>query len=586
MRRHVKKVLSFAFVLAIGLATTQAGENVSPAEASRVGRKIDNFTLRDQRGKVCSLEDFQDKKLVVVAFLGTECPLAVLYGTRLESLAKKFASQGVQFLAINSNSQDSLSEVAAYARLHSITFPILKDPDNAVADHFAAIRTPEVFLLDEQREVKYWGRIDDQYAISVQLDKPRRHDLRIAIEELLADKPVSQSVTEAVGCHIGRISKVLPHGNVTYNHQIKIILHKHCVSCHREGQIAPFPLTDFDEVVGWAAMIEEVVDNGRMPPWFADPRQGNFKNDASLTKVEKELISTWIENGCPEGEPYEKSELPPIRTEWNIPEPDLVLYMADQPYEVPADGEVEYQYFVVDPGFKEDKYIQSVEVRPGNRSVVHHALVSITRPGEGIESLGNCGVLINYAPGMHPTHLDKGMGIHVPAGSKFLFQMHYTPNGTPQQDRTALGILFAAKNTVNHEVVGGAIVNPEIEIPAGKRSHAETAEVKFDEDVILLSLSPHMHLRGKAFSYEAIYPDGSKEILLSVPKYDFNWQLRYLLSEPKLLPQDTRIRCHATYDNSEDNLANPDPTATVRWGDQTWNEMLIGFYSVVRDKVE
>jgi hypothetical protein len=255
--------------------------------------------------------------------------------------------------------------------------------------------------------------------------------------------------------------------------------------------------------------------------------------------------------------------------------------MADEPFRVPAEGQVDYQYYLVDPGFREDKYLRAVEVRPGAPAVVHHALVSIVRDGEELQGFGTAGVLMNYAPGMQPTVLPPGTAIHVPARAKFLFQMHYTPNGAEQLDRTRLGLVFADPATVTQRTTGGGMANAAIEIPAGAANHCETAERTFDEEVLLSSLSPHLHRRGKSFRFEAVYPGGLRETLLDVPRYDYNWQLHYFLAEPKRLPAGTRLRCIAHYDNSAANPANPDPTQTVRWGEQTHEEMLIGFYSLL-----
>jgi thiol-disulfide isomerase/thioredoxin len=562
-------------------SATRAAEKVSAADSVALGRVINEFELRDHQGKPHSLKQFDDSRFVVVAFLGTECPLAKLYGPRLAELADEYAARGVQFFAVNSNGQDSLVDLANYVRIHNIPFPVLKDGDNAVADLFGAIRTPEVFLLDEQRRIRYWGRIDDQYSIGIQRDAPHRRDLAIAIDESLAGRPVSIPITESVGCHIGRIPKIKPTGEITYAKHVVPILRKHCVGCHRDGNIAPFPLTEYDEVVGWTAMIHEVVSEERMPPWFANPKHGDFKNDARLSQAERSLLFQWIENGCPAGDLNTVQPPPASARTWQIPPPEDVFFISDEPQTIPAEGEIAYQYFSVDPGFTEDTFIQAVEVRPGNTAVVHHALVSIATPDDIYPNIGNCGVLINYAPGMQPTQLPAGMAIHVPAGAKLLFQMHYTPNGSPQTDRTSIGIVYADPATVTSRVRGGAIANTQISIPAGKSDHQEVADCVFENDVRLISLSPHMHLRGKAFRYEAFYPDGRTEILLDVPKYDFNWQLRYVLKTPKQFPAGTRVRCTASYDNSIQNKANPDPETDVSWGDQTWQEMLIGFYGIV-----
>lgn len=554
------------------------------AEASRVGNRIENFTLPDFHGKSHSLADYADSKLVVVAFTGTECPLAKLYAPRLEELHQEFASRGVQFLGINSNQQDSITKIASYARLHGTTFPILKDLNNVVADQIGAERTPEVFVLDEDRVIQYRGRIDDQYGLGTGSGyaKPEVHErtLANAIEQLLSGEPVTTPATAAPGCIIGRVAKVTPHGEITYTRHIAEILQNRCVECHRDGEVAPFTLTAYEDVVGWAEMIREVVNEGRMPPWFANPAHGTFSNDARLSDGEKELLFQWIDNGCPEGD---AADLPSPRqfTEgWQIDEPDLVLYMDDEPYEVQAEGVVDYQYFEVDLGFTEDKWIKAAEARPGNRAVVHHIIAFIQPPG-GNRFGASRGGLAGYAPGMPPSHYPAGVGIRVPAGSKLMFQMHYTPNGSVQKDRSYVGMVFADAEEIKQTAQGGMAGDISFKIPPGHDNYEVTAKTKFRREKVLLSLTPHMHLRGKSFRYELEYADGTREILLDVPRYDFNWQLRYDLAEPKLIPKNTVMHVTAHFDNSENNLANPDPTAEVTFGEQTWEEMMFGFYTAL-----
>lgn len=319
-----------------------------------------------------------------------------------------------------------------------------------------------------------------------------------------------------------------------------------------------------------------------MPPWHADPRFGHFRNDARLSTEEKRLLLQWIDDGCPEGMPMNltRSAFVP---DWSIARPDLVLPMSDQPFKVPATGTLEYQHFLVDPGFREDKYVRAAEVRPGNRAVVHHALVSLIYPDADGALPDSLGAMLNYAPGIQPTQFPDGWAIHVPAGSKFLFQVHYTPNGAEHTDRSSLGLIFAEPKTVKHKVRGGTVFNANIDIPPGAKDHREVAEHTFTRNVRLVSLSPHMHLRGKSFRIEAAMPNGGREILLDVPRYDFHWQLRYELAQPCHLPAGTRLICTATYDNSAANPVNPDPRARVEWGEQTWNEMLIGFIAYVED---
>ncbi len=570
---------------ALVVCTMFLGSQLAAAEPqSPIGRTVTEFTLNDYRGKSHALADYKQSKLVVVAVLGTECPLAKLYAPRLAQLHAKYKDHGVAFLGINANRQDSVTEIAAHARIHKIQFPVLKDLGNKVVDQLGAKRTPEVFILDEKRAIRYWGRIDDQYGVGYIRDEPKRNDLALAIDELLAGKPVSQSLTEAVGCHIGRVRRPKPDAEVTYAGQIAGILQKHCVACHRPGEIAPFALTDYDEVVGWGEMIAEVINENRMPPWHADPKHGRFTNARVMTDAEKKLVYRWVADGAPLGD---VSKMPPPRkfpvAGWQLKKkPDVVIAMRKEPFIVPAEGTVRYQYVSVDPGFKEDKWVQMAEVLPGNRAVVHHILVFVRPPtGRQMTVSGEGGFLVGYVPGMRAKHFPDGMAKLIPAGSQLVFQVHYTPIGTKQQDLSKVGFVFADPKDVKQQVLTTRAANRGFKIPAGDDNHrVEGTSRSSRADVMLLAMMPHMHLRGKSFRYEARYPDGKTETLLEVPHYDFNWQTGYQLAKPKLLPAGTRIHCVAHFDNSEDNLSNPDPTSEVRWGDQTWNEMMIGYFDI------
>jgi peroxiredoxin len=574
-RRHASWILSLTTIAALAF-----GMSAAAAEPARVGQKIENFSLNDVRGASRSLNDFANSKLVVVAFLGTECPLANLYAQRLAELAGRWQAKGVAFVGINSNQQDSNTEAANHAQRHHLNFPVLKDPANQVADRFLAVRTPEVFVLDADRVVRYWGRIDDQYGVGFQKPKATRNDLELAIEELLAGKPVSQPTAEAVGCRIGRVHRPAPSGDVTYTNQIVRLMQSRCVECHHEGQIAPFGLTTYDEVVGWAEMIREVTQERRMPPWLASSEHGDFKNNPSLTAEEIALIDRWVDNGCPQGKPSDLPEPVQYAQGWGISKPDQVFYMGEKSFTVPADGVVDYQMYEVDPGFKEDRWIKEAEVKAGNPAVVHHVIVFIQQPGG--DRFG--APQMAYAPGMTPRRFDKGMAIRVPAGSKLVFQCHYTPNGTSQDDRSYVGFVYANPEEVTHEVMGGAVGDLAFRITPNDANYKVTAKKLFLKDTLLVGMNPHMHVRGKSFRYELELPDGSHEILLDVPRYDFNWQLWYLLKQPKLIPKGSRMICTAYFDNSADNPANPDPSKRVTWGEQTWDEMMFGFYSTIRPR--
>lgn len=645
-----------------------------------IGRKIDDFRLQDFRGAMHALADIPGDQLVVVAFLGTECPLAKMYAPRLNALAKEFESQGVRFLAVMSNRQDTIAKIEHFARQQQISFPVLKDAGNAIADRFAAERTPEVFVLGKDRKVRYHGRVDDQFGVGYLRPAATRADLKEALHELLEGKEVSVAQTNAPGCFIGRVRPVDENAEVTYSKQISRIFQSRCVECHRAGQIAPFALTSHEESAGWAETIVEVVRDRRMPPWHADPRHGDFVNDATLTEEEKNLLTAWAAAGAPEGDPKDLPEPLTFAEGWRIPKPDLVLEMKDE-FHVPATGEVRYQYFVLDPKLTEDKWIIAAECVAGNPAVVHHNIAFVVPPdvakemregyfrgpgqgntgrgftgnrGDGERDLGGnrgegprrfrgnfegrrsnarndadvvrdgrgprdqreggerteagrrdfsrrpvgaaipgdisnrigimrswfTNYLVAMAPGTPPMILGDGKAKRIEAGSKIVFQMHYTPIGIPQTDRSKIGLVFADPSNVKREVVTRSVMEQRFEIPPYDPNYQVKGSVRFREDTYMLELFPHMHLRGKSFKYTAKYPDGREEILLDVPGYDFAWQNIYTFREPKLLPRGTVLECVAHFDNSEENLSNPDPSRTVRFGDQTWEEMMIGFFNM------
>ncbi len=557
---------------------------VMPVSAAPIADgRIADFRLPDHLGKEHALADFADRDLVVVAFLGTECPLAKLYAGRLQAIADEYAERGVAVVAVMSNVQDSLAEITAFVQQHNLTFPVLKDRRNEVADKFGAERTPQVFLLDRQRAIRYQGRVDDQFLVGVMRSKATREDLRIAIDELLAGKTVSVDETGSEGCIIGRAHRSTGSNAVTYARDIAPIFQARCVECHRAGQIGPFELSSYDEAAGWGEMIAEVVRNRRMPPWHANPKFGSFANDRALPAAEKELIYKWVQSGCPEGDPADLPAARQFTSGWQLRrEPDLVLSM-QEPFTVPADGGregVPYQYFRVPTNFGEDKWVAAAEVQPGNRAVVHHTIVYVEPPGG--KGRRDWIFLAAYVPGLRCEPLPANSAKRIPAGSTLVFEMHYTPNGSVQQDKTRIGFVLADIKDVDQEVITTEIGNLDFEIPPGAESYVVTATSRpTKREVTLLSMSPHMHLRGKAFRYELVLPTGEREVLLDVPAYDFNWQTRYVLSEPRRLPAGSVIYCRAVFDNSESNLANPDPQKTVRWGDQSWEEMMLGFFDVV-----
>jgi peroxiredoxin/mono/diheme cytochrome c family protein len=565
--------------------------------AARLGHKVASFALQDYRGKEVALDDVKDAKLVVVAFLGVECPLSKLYAPKLVKLAADYEAKGVKVIGIDPNRQDAVTEMAAFANEHKLNFPLLKDLNNKLADEVGAARVPQVFVLDGERAIRYAGRVDDQYGFDTGTGyaktNVKRQDLTAALDELLAGKQVSEPQTKAIGCLIGRVRPVQENAEVTYSKHIAPIFQDRCVECHRPGQIGPFALQSYDDAVGWAEMIEEVVRDNRMPPWHPDPKFGHFSNDISLSKEEKDLIYRWVAAGAPEGDPKDLPQAKEYSGSWMMPgQPDAVFYMTEEPVDIPAEGTVDYRYYIVDTGFTEDKWVQVAECMPGNRAVVHHIIVFLKPPVAGEAKSGrgaaggqaSFGQLCGFAPGTRPIVLRPGMAKLIPAGYQLVFQLHYTPNGSPQKDRSAVGMKFVDPSTVTHRVATSNAMNGMFKIPAGDPAYKVESTRTYGKDVQLLSVFPHMHLRGKDFHYELIYPDGRKETIMNMPRYDFNWQTSYIFNEPMKLPAGTTMHCTAHFDNSADNAANPDPSQPVRWGDQTWEEMMIGWFDIAVPK--
>ncbi len=368
----------------------------------------------------------------------------------------------------------------------------------------------------------------------------------------------------------------------TFTKDVAPIFYEHCVECHRPTMFAPMSLMKYDEARPWARAIKQRVVAREMPPWGADPAIGHFKNDPRLSQAEIDTIVAWVDGGAPKGNDRDLPKPPEFVDGWTIGKPDAVLTMVED-YWIPASGTIPYEYIRIPTNFSEDKWIKAIEIKPGSRAHVHH-VIAYTQPrgttGRG-SPLGrtNIGGTTPNKPGVV---FGDGIARLLRADSEIVLQMHYTTNGVEATDRTSIGLIFA-KEPPAKMAGGGMALNFRLHIPAGAPNHEVKATYTFNEDTLLTSMTPHMHYRGKDMTYIARFPDGTTETLLSVPRYNFDWQITYQLAEPRVMPKGTQLEVIAHYDNSPGNKFNPDPTKEVRWGDQTWDEMMIGFFGTVSD---
>ena len=388
----------------------------------------------------------------------------------------------------------------------------------------------------------------------------------------------------------------------TFYHDVLPILEQHCQSCHRPGEIAPFALVTYQDTEPWTHEILQTIQERKMPPWFADPCCGHFANDASLTPQQVAIITDWVKAGAPAGNIKDSTPLHRWTAGWNIAAPDLVLTMP-RPVKIPSSGDVEYTYEIVPTDFAEGKWVRMAELRPSARNHVHHAVVYVRPPQsdwlrgapEGVPFTASTlrdphlmhdahsttsDLLLVYAPGSSPESFPDGMAKFIPARSDLIFQMHYTTNGRAASDRSSLGLVFA-KHAPKQRVLTLQLANDHdtIPIPPNTDNYRVQVSGTLPNEATLLSFFPHMHLRGKKFEYNIVHADGSRETLLRV-NYDFYWQLSYQLAEPRRLRAGTKLEAIAWYDNSKNNPHNPDPDSAVRWGDQTYNEMMVVFFDV------
>lgn len=562
---------------------------------STIGHPAHNIQFTDLTGTTHELKTLTQRGPVVFLFLGTKCPVVGRYAVRLNRLNKTYAPKGVQFFGVYSNHDDDESAIRQHLREYRYPFRAVHDPDGLIAMQLGATMTPQVVLIDTEGIVRYRGGIDDnRYE-----NRVRHHYLRDALEALLKKKPIQVTTSETFGCTIHFKAELVNSAPVTYAKHIAPIIQEHCQPCHRPGEVAPFSLMTYRDVHTWRKEIVKYVQSRRMPPWMPETGYGEFSGERRLTDEQIALITQWVESGAPLGD---SNELPPPRTfskGWALGEPDVIVEMPEE-YEVGPTGDDEYRHFVIPTTFGEDKFVQAIDIQPGNRNTVHHVIVFLDTTGTarkldaadpkpGYEGFGwpgfvPAGTLGGWAPGFSPNVLPEGTGYRLPKDADIVLQIHYYRTGKPERDRTRVGLYFAKKE--NPTPVGIAwIINPIFRIPAWTERHEVRAYWIAPRDADVVAITPHMHLLGREMKVDAHTPDGKTIPLIWIKDWDFKWQDTYHYKSPVRLPRGTRVEVRAYYDNSEKNPNNPNkPPKVVTWGERTSDEMCLVLLHVLGEE--
>ncbi len=561
---------------------------VHPADR-HIGRFIPDFNFNDLSGKPHKLSDFGTSKLTVVAMTSTSCPLSRKYLPTLAELTRSLAGQPVSFILVNcvpSDEPDAMRQAASSLQPGAL---YTADQNERFAQHMQAATTTDVILLDSTRTVLYQGAIDDQYGIGSALEQPRRRFLVDAIAAALQNQIPAITATSAPGCVLDFDAPQTADNTptITWHRHISRILQQNCLECHRSHGVGPFPLETLEQVSGHAAMIRQVVADQTMPPWFAAPAAEDtpaadahrrWANDRSLSSADRKQLLDWLDSGQPAGDPADTPLPRQFPSSWSLGEPDAVVQIP-KPIRIKSTGVMGYQNILVEWTADTDRWVQGYEIQPTDRSVVHHVLVNVSEPGDdprgrGMDGIG--GYWAAYVPGNSGHIYPKGFARKLPAKASIRFQIHYTPNGQETQDQLKLGLHFADQPP-EYIVRTIPLAKPSINIPPNAASHSESLTRPVPVDIPVLGLMAHMHVRGKAFRFDLKQADGTTSTLLDIPRYDFNWQLRYEPATPITLPRGSEVTVTAVYDNSSNNPSNPNPAQNVRWGEQTHEEMLIGY---------
>jgi len=598
-RRRIRSLtLSLAGALAL-MGSATAAESAGDAESTAsltdaarivpaielgVGRRVPSLDLKALSGPRFQSDSLGGAKATVIAFTSTSCPVTRKYGPTLAALEKEYAAKGVRFVYVNPVDTDTAAAATEMVQRHGLKGSYVKDTQGKAAKALGARTTAEAYVLDATGTVLYRGAVDDQYGIGYSRPEPRDRYVAGALDAVLAGGLPNVAATTAPGCSLDHAGTIATEAKPTFHNRISRILQTHCTECHRDGGVGPFPLESMADAVAHAGMIRKQVERGAMPPWFAAPIHSGsspWANDRSLPEADKADLIAWLSGSKAEGDPKLAPRPRTYPDGWAIGKPDAVIRIP-KPIAVRESGVMDYQNVHVKTDFDGDRWIQAFEVRPTAREVVHHVLVFVIPPNEseadkkrrGDVAGGN--YLAAYAPGTGGIGYPPGFAKFLPKGSTLHFQLHYTPNGKATEDQSALGLVFA-KEPPKHEIRVAGVMG-KLDIPPNDPDYVSKGKITVPVDAKILSFMPHMHVRGKAYRYDLDLPGGKSRTLLDVPRYDFNWQLLYRLAEPLDVPTGAVLHGTARYDNSSGNPANPNPNQRVTWGEQTDEEMMIGYF--------
>ena len=577
----MKSVLRTTAVAAVFAALVGTTAVVAAPTVSAVPEKVGNFQLTDHTRLAHELFYFKYAPAIVLMSQTNGSKLSRDAASELSKLQAAYKDKGVLFYMINSNLSDSREEAAAEAKKQGFTIPVLMDELQLVGEQLNISREGEIFVLDPKAgfKVAYHGPLDDRFAKGAPNVKAKARTAYTAnaIDAVLGGKQVA---TPRVDVKIGKTiafaekGKTAQHANISYTKEVAPILQDKCVTCHQKGGIAPFAMDSYEVVKGFAPMMLESVMSERMPPYFADPHIGNFKNNHALSAEQNKTLIHWLQAGAPRGSgedvlKTQAGEAP----EWPVElgKPDVIVKLPS--FDVPSAGTVEYQSMRVDNPFKEDTWLKAIAIKPGDRTVLHHVTSNHSpdrsKPAPRIPG-GSVG---SYTPGAEPQIIADNAGAPVPAGGRLNYSMHYTTTGKAAHDATEIGY-YTLKSPPEYIKRSTVISDFALKIPAGEARHQEIAYLEFPADAYLYTLYPHAHYRGWHVELKQKTPDGKEKMLISLPKYDFNWQRDYDPVEPILVKAGTKLIATWVYDNSAHNPANPDSKINVTWGEQSWEEMM------------